>query len=283
MKEFSEKEFLLLAYLEGDLGESDIKKVEAMLAEDAALMDEYRLLTKAVLPVEEVSYANKALLKKDIAPQKVSLGYLVWTGAVAAVLAVLILFYSPTIIPPSSNVVKVEENSTPEIVTPKLNIDKDAALAEVSPKVNEVPATKKNKTVKIKGNPPVKEYVAKTAATKEIDVVLFEKQELNNTPLLAVKEANIPVETTSTEVKINTDLSMPQYTLTVSPDENYENKGWFARTTYQINSKLNTWVSYLQKPKVEIGKKEPIGGRIYWAISVEADKYEWEGRLYTRR
>lgn len=283
MKEFSEKDFLLLAYLEGDLTETEKVKFEDMLANDAALMQEYKLLCHTILPVEEIVYTSKADLKKPVTTQKLALGYLFWSGAVAACLAVLILFYSPTIISTPSNIVKVEKENTHNILTPNLNIDKSAPLAEVNKGAGEIEITKKSKRKESGINPLRKEYIDKVITTKETDVEFFEKQEFTSIPLLAIKEANIPLQLPLSEVKINTNLGIPQYTPIVSPDENYENKGWFARASQQINNKLNKWVSYLEKPKVGIDKKEPIGGRIYWAISVEADKYEWEGRLYTYR
>ncbi len=285
MKEFSEKDFLLLSYLEGDLSESEKIKVEAMLAEDAALMNEYRLLTKTILPAEEVTYTNKAALKKSVMPQKVSLGYLVWTGAVAAVLAVLILLYSPVTKTTSSEIASSKTtNKTPNTDVVKENETAIAAITKDEGKINN------SKEFALEtpdlGNSVVKQRVVKTektiVATENPVVEPFEKQEYVNT-LLVAKAVDIPsVEMPTEVIAINKELTMPVY-VPQTPIENYENKGWFARTTRQINNKLNKWAGYLQKPKVEIGKKEPVGGRTYWVISVEADKYEWEGRLYTRR
>ena len=68
MKEFSEKELLLLGYLEGDLSDSEREKFEAMMAEDAALMVEYRQLARTKLPAPQVAYANKASLKRTATP-----------------------------------------------------------------------------------------------------------------------------------------------------------------------------------------------------------------------
>jgi hypothetical protein len=283
MKEFSEKDFLLLSYLEGDLSESEKAKVEAMLAEDAALMNEYRLLTKTILPAEEVTYTNKSALKKSVAPQKVSLGYLVWTGAVAAVLAVLILLYSPVTKTSTSEIASSNNtNETPNTGVVKENETVTQAITKEESKINNSTELALETPVKSKAEQSDNKIEKVIAATSNPVVEPFEKQEYKDI-LLAAKVADIPSAEMPTEaIKLNKELTMPVY-VPQTPIENYENKGWFARTTRQINNKLNLWGSYLQKPKVEIGKKEPVGGRTYWVISVEADKYEWEGRLYTRR
>ncbi len=282
MKDFSEKEFLLLAYLEGDLSESEIVRVEAMLAEDAALLSEYRLLKKIILPIETLTYSSKASLKKAIVPQKISLGYLIWTGAVAAVLAILILFYSPTIISPSPSIAKIEKRNTAQNITPNHSIDKSKILAKVDKKANKSTAIAKSSEKRGTNKPASIKYIVWATTTKQTNNTPFEKKEWD-IPLLSVKKIKIPIEFPSTEISVNTDLSLPQPTPITLPNKNYENKRWWARTSKQINNKLNTWVSYLQKPKIEINKEKPLGGRTYWAIIVEADKYEWEGKLYTRR
>lgn len=279
MKEFSEKEFLLLSYLEGDLTKAEKEKVEAMLAEDAALMNEYRLLAKTILSQENISYTNKASLKKPVATKTIALSYVFWSGAVAAALAILILFYAPKANTTSTKVatnnatspqsITVDENTDSEIDNASNNI----ALA--SPKAEEkIKKAESNNGTQVKTNrvEDIQNYIATTNEQ-------FKKETLVATTLapkaITIDKVEIPKET----VVLNTELPKPL----MPTIKQSEGKNWWVRKANKINNTINTWASYLQKPKVEIGKKEPIGGRTYWAITVEAERYEWEGKLYTRR
>ncbi len=275
MKEFNEKELLLLAYLEGDLSEKEINKVEAMLAEDEALMTEYRLLSKTILPAKEVTYANKANLRKPEPAKKVALGYLFWSGAVAACLAVLILLYTPKVNSPFTAEIQNDNNTIArvekELSTPK---DIEGNIIENSDATQSHPAQKGIAfTAKVSTTiPKVNKVEQSVEPFKKINLVATQ---LNKKP------TNLPsIEAPNSEVIFSTKIEPP----TLPTIDNGANKNWLARKTDIINNTLNNWANYLQKPKIDISKKEPtINGRVYWAITVEADKYEWEGRLYTRQ
>ncbi|MDL5045130.1 hypothetical protein QQ054_03620 [Oscillatoria amoena NRMC-F 0135] len=57
-EELNERELLLLAYLEGDLTGDERAKAEALLAEDIAMMGEYRQLKSTVL-IPEIATVYK--------------------------------------------------------------------------------------------------------------------------------------------------------------------------------------------------------------------------------
>lgn len=274
MKEFDEKELLLLAYLEGDLSKEETNKVEAMLAEDAALMNEYRLLSKTILPAKEVVYANKTNLKKPVPVKKVALGYLFWSGAVAACLAVLILLYTPKVNNSFTSEVQKEstiEKAEKELANPK---NTESSIIENNEIVQSQSASEEIISI-----PKAVTTTTKTDIAKQ-SIEPFKKKNLVASQLNK-KPTNIPnVEMPSSEVVFNTKIEQP----TLPIINNTNNKSWVARKTDKINNTLSNWASYLQKPKIDISKKEPtVNGRVYWAITLEADEYAWEGRLYTRQ
>lgn len=283
MKEFSEKEWLLLAYLEGDLNPQEKAKVEAMLAEDTALMSEYRLLAKTQLPVEEIKYSAKASLKKAETPKRIPLMYWVTSGAVAAAIAVLVVFNISGF--NKSNGTTAEVEITQEVIKNSTAV----AKVEVQTKaigganISEEVKPQVSNTIKPQGseNFSLQKEVPYSEAPAEKEQIQFEKQ-LYSAPLLAAKAIEMPnAEIPQHEIVLDTDVEMPSYMPSTPVEE--EQKGWLAKATSKINNKLNHWAGYLQKPKVEIEKEETEGGRAVWVVSLESEKYEWEGRLYTRR
>lgn len=277
MKEFSEKEFLLLAYLEGDLTEAEKTKVEAMLAKDAALMKEYTLLSKTILPANNVIYTSKANLKKPVAAQKVALGYLFWSGAIAACLAVLIVLYTPKTNNNQATALVHETNNPVKEQAPVVEPDSDDNSV-----TEDVTAYKNRKNSKA----TAQIVIPKTNGNKQAKAEIVTGEEPFNKKTFVVSLLNTkPAVLPSIELPKDDIVFKPNGTLlTVPTIDNEINKSWFARKTNKINNTLNTWVKFLEKPQIEISKKEPkTNGRIYWAITLEADEYEWEGRLYTRR
>lgn len=290
MKEFSEKELLLLGYLEGDLSDSEKAKFEAMMAEDAALMAEYRQLERTKLPMQQITYANKASLKRTATPpqKKPVLGYILWPVAVAASIALLFWFISP-----NANIngeITAANTSHTTIQTP--------GTTEKQPNTTEIVETTKDIKGETLASTEVEQVVPKTikagqrqnAAPKggsknqSEDVKTFSKQSIKSGELLASKTVSIKtVKSTIPIVETVLEIGNEDYVpYTASA---IDEKGWLARTTHRINNQLGTWVGYVQKPQVDINKKEEAnGGRTYWAITLETEKYEWEGRLlYTHR
>lgn len=282
MKEFSEKELLLLGYLEGDLSDSEREKFEAMMVEDAALMAEYRQLARTKLPAPQVAYANKASLKRTATPptKKPVLGYILWPAAVAASIALLFWFISPssttdsTLTATGSTQIIVQTPENTRELLPQTNntVKEREAYLEDN-------ATKENKQAKAT---EVLQKQSKNSFQKTTKKENSTKQLIISDELLAAKTISIKV-TNSTIPVVETIVETGIYT-PYTPSASDE-RGWLARTTHKINNQLGTLVGYVQKPQVDINKKEEAnGGRTYWAITLETEKYEWEGRLlYTRR
>ncbi len=287
MKEFSEKELLLLGYLEGDLSDSEKIKFEAMMAEDAALMVEYRQLERTKLPVQQTMYANKASLKRTTTPPKKKpvLGYILWPVAVAASVALLFWFISPnTNINGEITKVTIQQ---PTKQTPATTAEEQPNTVETTEKSEEtlvastsavqapLQTKKRVQTQGADGNSESKNEGDKVKSPR--------KQLINSSELLAAKTVSIKIAKSTipiVETILETEEGYTPYTAS-----EIDEKGWLVRTTHKINNQLGTWIGYVQKPQVDINKKEEANsGRTYWAITLETEKYEWEGRLlYTRR
>lgn len=277
-EELNERELLLLAYLEGDLTGAEKARAEALLAEDAAMMGEYRQLKNTVLVPETATvYKNKAALKKPVpAAKKVTLRYVLWPTAVAASIVLAVLFYAPqdtvteggvatttaTDKPTTANtpVISSAEDKT-STVNEKIHSEKKAYVAAPQPKDNGV---KVDKDI-----PPVEEVEVETQdVTKELIAATTLQSKGSNTPGIFTPKQG--------EIK---ELQIPLSDMAVITPEPTEKRGLFAK----VGDKIGNLVDYLQKPRVNIEKQEDNKGKDYWAITLETEKYEWEGRLFTSR
>ncbi|KAB2918856.1 MAG: hypothetical protein F9K23_01570 [Bacteroidetes bacterium] len=274
-EELNERELLLLAYLEGDLTGAEKARAEALLAEDAAMMGEYRQLRNTVLVPETATvYKNKAALKKPVpAAKKVTLRYVLWPAAVAASIVLAVLFYAPQNTVTEGGVAATDNATTANapvisgtedktsIVNEKIHSEKKVYVAIPQPKDNGVKVDK--------GITPVEEVEVETQeVTKELIAATTLQSKGSNTPGIftpkqgEIKELQIPLS----------DMAF------IAPDPT-EKRGLFAR----VGDKIGNLVDYLQKPRVNIEKQEDNKGKDYWAITLETEKYEWEGRLFTSR
>lgn len=276
-EELNERELLLLAYLEGDLTGAEKARAEALLAEDAAMMGEYRQLRNTVLVPETATvYKNKAALKKPVpAAKKVTLRYVLWPAAVAASIVLAVLFYAP------QNTVTeggVATTATDKATTANAPVTSGTGgkTSTVNKKIHSekkvyvaVPQPKNNGVKEDKGITPVEEVEVETQeVTKELIAATTLQSKGSNTPGIftpkqgEIKELQIPLS----------DMAF------IAPDPT-EKRGLFAR----VGDKIGNLVDYLQKPRVNIEKQEDNKGKDYWAITLETEKYEWEGRLFTSR
>lgn len=276
-EELNERELLLLAYLEGDLTDEEKAKAEALLAEDIAMMGEYRQLKSTVLVPETATvYKNKAALKKPVpAAKKVTLRYVLWPAAVAASIVLAVLFYAPQNAVTEGGVAATATDKPTTANAPlisgtegkagtaneKIQSEKKVYVSVTQPKDNGVKEDK--------GTPPVDDVEVETQ-----DVT----KELIAATTLQSKGCEIPGILTPTQGEIK-ELQIPLSDMAFIAPEPTDKKGWFAK----VGDKIGNWVDYLQKPRVNIEKQEDNTGKDYWAITLETEKYEWEGRVFTSR
>lgn len=276
-EELNERELLLLAYLEGDLTGAEKARAEALLAEDAAMMGEYRQLRNTVLVPETATvYKNKAALKKPVpAAKKVTLRYVLWPAAVAASIVLAVLFYAPQNTVTEGGVATTATDKATTANAPVTSGTEDKT-STVNEKIHSekkvyvaVPQPKNNGVKEDKGITPVEEVEVETQeVTKELIAATTLQSKGSNTPGIftpkqgEIKELQIPLS----------DMAF------IAPDPT-EKRGLFAR----VGDKIGNLVDYLQKPRVNIEKQEDNKGKDYWAITLETEKYEWEGRLFTSR
>lgn len=277
-EELNERELLLLAYLEGDLTGDERAKAESLLAEDIAMMGEYRQLKGTVLMPETATvYKNKAALKKPVpAAKKVTLRYVLWPAAVAASIVLAVLFYTPQNTVTEGGVATT--TATDKATTAKAPVisGTEDKTSTVNEKIHSekkvyvaVPQPKDNSVKEDKGTSPVDDIDVETQ-----DVT----KELMAATTLQSKGYEIPGILTPTQDEIK-ELQIPLSDMAFVTPEPTEKRGLFAR----VGDKIGNLVDYLQKPRVNIEKQEDNTGKDYWAITLETEKYEWEGRVFTSR
>ncbi len=275
-EELNERELLLLAYLEGDLTGAEKAKAEALLAEDAAMMGEYRQLKSTVLVPETATvYKNRAALKKPVpVAKKVTLRYILWPAAVAASIVLAIMLYVPqnTV---TEGGVAVTDNKPATTATPitgdtKVNADVAEEKGQVENPIQIAVSQPKNDV-------PKDDKVVMPIEIAEVEAQQPVIKELIATTTLQSKGYEIGVSVAEpAEIK---ELQIPLSDMAFGTPEATDKKGWFAK----VGDRIGSLVDYLQKPQVNIEKQEDNKGKDYWAITLETEKYEWEGRLFTRR
>lgn len=276
-EELNERELLLLAYLEGDLTGAEKAKAEALLAEDAAMMGEYRQLKSTVLVPETATvYKNRAALKKPVpVAKKVTLRYILWPAAVAASIVLAIMLYVPqnTV---TEGGVAVTDNKPATTATP---ITRDTKVAaEVAEEKGQVENQTQIAVSQLKNDVPKDDKVVMPIEIAEVDVQQPTIKELIATTTLQSKGYEIPGVSIPEPAGIK-ELQIPLSDIVLTTPETTDKKGWFAK----VGDRIGNLVDYLQKPQVNIEKQEDNKGKDYWAITLETEKYEWEGRLFTRR
>lgn len=275
-EELNERELLLLAYLEGDLTGTEKAKAEALLAEDAAMMGEYRQLKSTVLVPETATvYKNKAALKKPVpAAKKVTLRYVLWPAAVAASIVLAVMLYVPKNTVTEGGVATTDKLST--TVAPITNGAGDDAnvLAEKSQETGQHQIA----VSQPKSNVPKDDKVAMPIERVEVEAQQPAIKELIATTTLQSKGYEIPGVLIPEPAEIK-ELQIPLSDMALVAPEVEDKKGWFAK----VGDRIGNLVDYIQKPQVNIEKQEDNKGKDYWAITLETEKYEWEGRLFTRR
>lgn len=263
MKEFTENELLLLAYLEGDLEPNEKEGFELLLEDDAQLMAEYKLLQKTKLQPPVVSYSGKEQLKRAVvAPikkEKIILSYLLWPSAIAAGLAILLLWYAPqkqggSLVANVEVQPKIEVKQTPN---PALANSIDAKIEE---KGEVEIITKKIITI-----PP--------AITIEKEKENIQKQLIINPDMLdAIAYTGPAMQNGETEI---IPLSLKPIKTIILVEDNKES--WLVG----IKNKSVNFVSNFQMPKFRIRK--PKGETQYWALTVETDKYEMQAKIFSNK
>jgi hypothetical protein len=273
MIELNERELLLLAYLEGELSGAEKARAEAIMAEDMAMQHEYRQLQNTVLKPEIATvYPNKSKLKRTVAKQKAPLGYILWPLAIAASFALLIVFYQP-------NAGITNGNSTALNTTANNNTTNNNTNT-TAPKINETEAiVSPAQATYATSNPAQLPQVKNDNIQNNINAKITGEKQTMSAPLLAALPVNLPtVEKPALGVANSVSLFLPPIPRYKTPVQE-EKRGWLAKTGQKVNQLLG----YLQKPQLSIDKQENETGKEYWAITLETEKYEVEGRLYTRR
>jgi Tfp pilus assembly protein PilE len=271
MKELNERELLLLAYLEGELSGAKKAQAEAIMAEDMAMQHEYRQLQNTILKPETATvYPYKNKLKRTAAKEKTPLGYIIWPLAIAASFALLILVYTPN----NNNAIN---NGNIAVIN-----NKTENLANTNPTTSSANTIIATPPTQPKTN---KQQITETPAHNIETTTPSTPNETTpeNVTLNAPVLASLPIvlPTVSKPATKLATTAMP--TLPAMPNyqkpEPEEKKGWWAKA----GDKMNQLLSYVQKPQLSIEKQENETGKEYWTITLETEKYEVEGRLYTRR
>lgn len=264
MKEFTENELLLLAYLEGDLEPNEKEGFELLLEDDAQLMAEFKLLQKTKLQPPAISYSGKEQLKKavvmPIKKEKILLSYLLWPSAIAAGLALLLLWYAPQK-QNGSVVANVEVQPKVEVQhPPKTGLAN--TLETKTEKEGEIIITKKIITAN-----PTKNQKTENSET-------LQKPTIENPPMLnAIAYTGLALQ----------NVEMGIAPLSIKPTEKIEIIEKEKKEPWLITLKNKSLdiVSNIQIPRFRIRKAK--GETEYWALTVETDKYEVQAKLFSNK
>lgn len=288
MKEFSEKELLLLAYLEGDLNDADKAKAEALLAADEALQAEYKLLQHTKLPKPTAEYSRKAQLKRPVpvAKKKPVLAYILWPTAVAASLALLFVFTQTAENSSTSTTASATIIEAPQLAQQTPPAQTNAEINGAPTENTQPRANYENKTQAAVANNAATQAVVASTTPQPLETVktkttinVGELVPSKMVSLAASKQNNVPP---IIEQIVEVDGQFVPYTAAEAEGQTTR-KNWLARTTSNIGNQIGTWVGLVKNPQVDINKKEAEGGRTYWALTLTTETYEWEGVLYTQR
>ena len=256
MKELNDRELLLLAYLDGDLDAAGKQRAEALMAEDAAFTHEYRLLTGTRLEPETIIYTDKHKLKRTAKVNKSPLRFVIPATAVAACMALLVLLYNPG--------TKTGSSAT-GLVTPA---DKEITYSN-APGTKEIAAPKEAKII----NNPAKintqekhiQTPVKTQEPTEAETIVDNRIEPE---MLVAKRAEINIELPELYT-----LTEPVYTepIIIAAPGKKGFREWYANA----EKKVNNFMGYLQKPKINI-RRTGDNGQQRLVIRLKADKYDVE-------
>lgn len=260
MKELNNRELLLLAYLDGDLDAAGKQRAEALMAEDAAFMSEYRLLAGTRLEPETITYAGKNKLKRTAPVKKSPLRFVMPAAAVAACVALFVLLYNPA---GQQTGTELTGATTPGKEITGGNKNNNLSMAAVAPE--------KTETVTLP---------AKIKQEKD-NYITLKKQDLQETEMPEITRGK-PVMLAARQVEINVerlDLYTPTDAVYAAPIvlTGPKKKGiseWYTRAEKGVNNILG----YLQKPKININRTDEDGQQRL-VISLETDKYNVEREI----
>lgn len=260
----SEREKLILAYMEGDLAEAERIELEALLKEDPLLREELAAFEGTRVQADEnIVFGKKELLLKPVPARRIAFRPYIIPSAVAASLILLLgwyfLFNDPVPANDKPSVVKEERSKPLDKPADVVKVPEEKQVAVVAEEEKEKEKEKKREKEVVSVVDPSQGgksiYVNRTAPVVREEEKETLRSEITSERLvtIALPAKHAPAFAIEGPEPELIPQTLEAFKAPVMPDH----KGFsFAETKENIGRKLARIATYLKKPDIDIERNE---------------------------